>query len=771
MGRLGQILDWELAFAQKTGTRQGRQMPDLDAAHQTNIKGIYAVGDLADAPVIKIAINQGYETVQNHVAPELRAEGPAPAGAIDLLIVGCGPAGVGAGLRALEEGLSFTILEKERPFNTIQNYPKHKHVFLDAVNIRAKAPLWLRDALKEELLGRWEQDLKAHDAGPHEAALCLWCHVRQPFEVRAVKREGGHFVVDSTAGTLRARRIVLAIGRRGTPRKIGCSGESAERVHYALRDAAEHRGRRVLVVGGGDSAVEAAIALSGSAAETSISYRQDGFHRCKQKNREQIERLIAEGKVKAHLKSSVKEVRQGEVVLKSETGEVALPNDQVFALLGADLPLGFLKNLGIRMEGTWTVRRALWLLLSFLLVYSIYAIKSYPPMWPFNKLGEWLAGLPAGSQEAAYWSAKAITLKARLPWGEREFGPSFWYSLLYTALMGWFGVQCFRKYPSRQQKLRYASLIFFQAAFFFAIPEFVAPALFAAADWGHEAWRTYGLVYAWPLASYTIRTDFVAAAGSLPDWAHPASARVHAFFFWWAVAMTFVAIPIYVRFFGKSFCTWICGCGGLAETLGDRWRHLAPTGPVAKQWEWMGYVVLALAFGVGGLVVADVWRFAGSGTFKNATTFAKAWYDLVVDFWLIAVIPVALYPFFGGKIWCRYWCPLAKYMEVLSRWFSKAHITANENCIGCGQCSRFCQVGIDVQSFAQKRQRLDNTNSCCIQCGICIQVCPMDVLKFGPQPARLAPAGAEHGGAATGMLPPLTPPPASGALPAAPAGA
>ncbi|MGH2628699.1 MAG: NAD(P)-binding domain-containing protein, partial [Anaerolineales bacterium] len=335
MGRLGQILDWEIALTQKAGARQGRQMPDLDAAHQTNIRGLYAVGDLADAPVIKIALNQGYETVQNHIAPELRAEGPASPGVIDLVILGCGPAGVGAGLRALEEGLNFTILEKEKPFNTIQNYPKHKHVFVEPAGIKLKAPLWLKDALKEDLLARWQDELKGHEAGPHDPGRCLWCHVRQPFEVQEIGREAGHFRIESTAGRILARRVILAIGRRGTPRRVGCAGETSEQVRYALRDPEEHRGQGVLVVGGGDSAVEAAIALSGTAAETSISYRQDGFYRCKAANREAIEKLVSEGRVKAHLGSTVKEIRRGEVVLASRTGELTIRNDQVFALLGA----------------------------------------------------------------------------------------------------------------------------------------------------------------------------------------------------------------------------------------------------------------------------------------------------------------------------------------------------------------------------------------------------------------------------------------------------
>ena len=147
----------------------------------------------------------------------------------------------------------------------------------------------------------------------------------------------------------------------------------------------------------------------------------------------------------------------------------------------------------------------------------------------------------------------------------------------------------------------------------------------------------------------------------------------------------------------------------------------------------MTYPMLVFAFAVGLLIVNDIWNFIDTENFRNARTFSKGWYDLIVDFWLVAVIPVALYPFLGGKIWCRYWCPLAKYMEILAKRYGKAKITADPTCIGCGQCSRYCQVGIDVQAFAQKRETLDNTNSCCIQCGICIQVCPMETLKFGPQ--------------------------------------
>ena len=105
-------------------------------------------------------------------------------------------------------------------------------------------------------------------------------------------------------------------------------------------------------------------------------------------------------------------------------------------------------------------------------------------------------------------------------------------------------------------------------------------------------------------------------------------------------------------------------------------------------------------------------------------------YDYIVDFWLVAVIPIALYPFFGGKVWCRYWCPLAALNGLLAGWYGKLKISSNDKCITCTMCSKYCQVGVDVMAFAKNQEPFDNANSACIQCGICIDVCPMDVLYF-----------------------------------------
>ncbi len=220
----------------------------------------------------------------------------------------------------------------------------------------------------------------------------------------------------------------------------------------------------------------------------------------------------------------------------------------------------------------------------------------------------------------------------------------------------------------------------------------------------------------------------------------------------WGVLLTFVIIPILVVFHGKRYCSWICGCGGLAETFGDRWRHLAPKGKTSIKLEVMGTIVLAVA----GLITLLMLTRDVAGLVKTSD-WSVYLYRILIDVWLVGILPVTVYPFMGGKVWCRYWCPLAKLMQVLAKVYtrlgiSRFRITANDKCIACNECSRNCQVGIDVMRYALKREPLDNETSSCIGCGICVTVCPMDTLSFGgetgdttegktgvPQPVHNAP--------------------------------
>ncbi|MGB4520759.1 MAG: alpha/beta fold hydrolase, partial [Candidatus Omnitrophota bacterium] len=281
---------------------------------------------------------------------------------------------------------------------------------------------------------------------------------------------------------------------------------------------------------------------------------------------------------------------------------------------------------------------------------------------------------------------------------------SFWYAFLYTLLVLGFGIPAYRRWAKkdRYQQWRYISLFFFQAVFFFLIPEVIARLILKWPDYG----KTYEFIYAWPL-SWNVFFD------------HPPG-----FYIIWGLLLTFVVIPIFVRWHGVRYCSWACGCGAIAETLGDRWRHLAPKGEKAAKWEVMGTVILVLAVVIALAVLLNLPSFP----------ILRNWYSWVVDFLLVGLIPMALYPFLGGKIWCRYWCPLARGMHILSKWYGTLKISANNKCLQCGTCNKYCQVGVDVMRYAKEGGSFSNKDTSCIACGICITACPQKVLKFGNWP-------------------------------------
>ena len=349
-------------------------------------------------------------------------------------------------------------------------------------------------------------------------------------------------------------------------------------------------------------------------------------------------------------------------------------------IASTDLPWDFLRKIQLKRESQWNTQRALWACSSILAIGAIYFIgKTKPGLVPTTEL----AGVKLG-----FWE---------------------YYSLLYTAIVTGHGIKAARRWNDRLQWKKYLSLIFFQAVFFCALPVFIL-----------QDWRAYGLVYAWPLALKPHNWDQFAASS---------------FYFWWTIGLSAVILPVFVLFQGKKYCSWVCGCGALAETMGDRWRHFSPKGPENVKRErallWVTAAVLA------GTVMA-----ATHAPGRGAMNWAVAW---VYDYALIAVVPIGLYPFLGGKVWCRYWCPTAWYMHMLSKLYTRWGISRfaihsrKERCIACNMCSRYCEVGIDVKRFAVRGETLDNGNSSCIGCGICISVCPTDTLSFTEwsQPVQL----------------------------------
>ncbi len=608
----------------------------------------------------------------------------------------------------------------QKPFQTIQNFPKAKLIFSEPYDMPNKGNFWFEDAKKETLVDRWDKALDEKKLSIH-----------QPEEVIDAQKKAGVFQVRTKVGSgglisgkaasqqeegaenlYQAHRIILAIGRRASYRRLKCPGEELEKVAYNLKDAKDYTGQKLLVCGGGDSAVEAAIACVQAGAEVTISYRKHDFSRCKAANKKAIQALIDRGNIRTEFGSTPKEIKEKEVVLQKGEQELSLSNDAVLVFFGTTLPTSFLKRLGLRMSGDMNLLRAAWIIGFALLTYLVYVLKTKKAFFPF------------GPDHVLGFVPNLLTVQ--IP-GFRTLDPSFWGTCLYAFLVVVFGLRAMRKYPSKVQKKRYLSLMIFQGIFLFGIPELLAPLLI------ERPWKVYALTVPWPLSIWSLV--------DAPSWT-PGGDTLTAVLWLLAGAFSaFVLIPLYVKKNGERFCSYLCGCGGLAETLGDYWRHLAPRGSTSYKAEWAGRLILLAAAPVTAMILFDAWGMISNGAFLSVKNFAQHWYGLMVDFWLASVVGVALYPYLGNRVWCRFFCPLRAWMEILSRRFSKIAIKADNKCIGCGECTRYCQMGIDVQQFAQKQETFHNGNSACIQCGICIQVCPMDVLSMGERQLKNSPAG------------------------------
>ncbi|MCZ6915769.1 MAG: NAD(P)-binding domain-containing protein [Gemmatimonadetes bacterium] len=683
-------------------------LPEVDENRESSISGLYLTGDIGGTPLIKLGLNEGVD-LANRLRAELGPPVESDPELLDVVVVGAGSSGLGAAMRAHELGMRYLVLDSDRIATTVHNMYKGKILFAEPDRVPNRSTMWFEECTREELLERWRRQVS--DAG-------LAVHEHE--NVTDIQQRDGHFVVESARRAYRARRVILAVGMAGNPRKAGATGEAehADRIKHHLADPDRYTGKRIFIYGGGDVAAEAALALCKTNEVTMVTV--DAALTFPRKRN--VTALLAEqaaGRLDLHLSSTLERVETASVTFRDAAGrEQTVPNDVVFEMIGAELPLPFFRRIGIRLEGDWYVRRWVYLGLAFLFTYSLYGLKKFPELpyaWPFNHFFslESFSGVVQRLFGIAFLPFSWIfDEQARQDiYGTLWFQQGYLYSLLYTVAFAALGYQAFYRWSSiardnRYQKWRFISLTSFQVGFFLIANVVAVQALTV-----QYSWRAWGLSQPWPLSISTF------------NWFSTSDPKFIVYGFIGAgLFLTFIAIPWASRNHGKRFCTWICGCGGLAETLGDRWRHLAPKGKRSRSWEFQGAVVL---------VAATIATVVTVGMFKTrADNIWMQSYQYMVEFWLIAVIPIALYPFFGGKVWCRYWCPLAAWNQVLARWYGRLTIKSNEHCISCTMCSRYCQVGVDVMAFAKSGASFDNRNSGCIQCGICIDVCPMDVLSF-----------------------------------------
>lgn len=317
---------------------RGVDIPNVKPNFETNMPGIFIAGELGGMGLIRNAVEQGRQALDNIC--RFPGVGKSSGDVLDLVIVGAGPAGFSASLGALQNKLNFVTFEQETLGGTVAHFPRGKLVMTAPVQLPVIGKVKFTETTKEELLGFW-QDV--------EKKTGVKIHYQE--RVEEITRDAHVYHVRTSKGSYRTRTVLLSIGRRGTPRKLGVPGEESGKVVYRLIDPEQYRGRHVLVVGGGDSALEAATSIAGQADTTvTLSYRSEAFSRAKPKNREKVEQACAQGRLSVLLKSSVTEILERSVRLDHDGRAVEIANDAVIVSAGGVLPTPFLKQTGIEVN-------------------------------------------------------------------------------------------------------------------------------------------------------------------------------------------------------------------------------------------------------------------------------------------------------------------------------------------------------------------------------------------------------------------------------------
>jgi len=314
--------------------KRGVELPVVSPTFETNVPGLFIAGELGGMGLIRNAISQGVQAMDSIAKlPGLRRSDR-----LDVLIVGAGPSGFAASLAAKEKGLRALTIEQETFGGTVSHFPRGKLVMTAPARLPIIGQMKFREVSKETLMGFWKdaRDQVALDMSYEEQLI-------------GIDRDGDGFIVKTSKGTHRTRAVLLCIGRRGSPRKLGVPGEEQSKVIYRLADPEQFANQRVLVVGGGDSALEAAATIAEETnAIVDLSYRSEAFARAKRKNRARVDAAAASGRLTVRLASQITSISKASVQLKTSSGPIELPNDAIIVCAGGVLPTDFLKSVGIQ---------------------------------------------------------------------------------------------------------------------------------------------------------------------------------------------------------------------------------------------------------------------------------------------------------------------------------------------------------------------------------------------------------------------------------------
>lgn len=736
------------------------KLPELTPDNETSVAGIFCIGDLTGIPLIKLAAESGYnimKLIQNDVKFKKEREENSDSDIYDLVIVGAGPAGISAAIEAEKTGYSYLIIESSRTYNTIVNFPKGKPIHVSPAEMPTRSELTFTDGTKESLLKEM-----------YTAIENMSLKINQGEMVQNVIQKQKSFSVKTSKASYSALRVIIAIGKSGNARMLNVPGEELPKVFTRLIDPAGHTGQDVLVVGGGDTAIEAANALAQAGARVNLSYRKPTLSRPKEQNLDTFNQLTKDKKITPLFESSVSKITEKEVVIKTKKENITIPNDAVFGLIGSEIPFQFFKRSNIRMEGEKNVSEYLkfaGLLLFASLLYfgkkapvtsiSLSEFFTLPGLllkkeWPYmlNGMLAWISfiGMIGSGLYIIGHYIKNASRYFTSPWNNFKYfyfavigflfsylyiswnlagkkllnyETGYWYTAMYSLTIVIFGLRRMYIKPTGYVKRQTISLMIIQVIPLFILPIYILPWLGNngfLGDWvmsnifpGNSYWRSYGLILAWPLFIHNL-----------------AIGQPVIFWFVLSILQTFIIIPLLNIKWGKgAYCGWICSCGALAETLGDEYRTKAPHGPIAKKIDNTGQIILWFAICITLMVIAKTWFGVNFSILKPA----KQVYDIFIDVFLAGVLGVGVYFFMSGRVWCRFFCPLAALMHIYTR-FSLYRIFADKKrCISCNTCTKVCHMGIDVMGYANKGIPMNDVE--CVRCSTCITECPIQVLTFG----------------------------------------
>ncbi|MCW9098105.1 MAG: NAD(P)-binding domain-containing protein [Ignavibacteriaceae bacterium] len=316
--------------------KRGVELPHISEEFETTIPGIYIAGELGGMGLIKNAVEQGKQAM-SYIASKLKSKVNAK---FDVVIVGSGPAGISATLEAAKRNLKFVTLEQNTLGGTVSNFPRAKVVMTSPMDLPLYGKIKLTETSKLELLEMWTDVLTKNNI-----------RINEQEKVEKIEKQNEIFLVQTNKNHYTTKSVLLAIGRRGSPRKLNAPGEEKEKVYYRLLEPEMIHNQKILVVGGGDSAIESALLLADENNKVTLSYRGDSFSRLKPKNHEKINNASRSGKVKIILNSEVSEILDKSVILrvKDSSDPKVLENDIVYIFAGGILPTKFLEDIGIKI--------------------------------------------------------------------------------------------------------------------------------------------------------------------------------------------------------------------------------------------------------------------------------------------------------------------------------------------------------------------------------------------------------------------------------------